>query len=42
MAHQELGMVLMQRVRADFETLAKIESEPRFEGRQIVMVMAPR
>ena len=42
MAHQELGMDLMRRVRSDFESVAKIESEPRFEGRQIVMVMAPR
>ena len=42
MAHQELGMDLMQRVKADFEGLAKIESDPRFEGRQIVMVMAPK
>ncbi|MEZ5925970.1 MAG: translation initiation factor IF-3 [Hyphomicrobiaceae bacterium] len=42
MAHQELGMELMRRVKSDFEALAKIESEPRFEGRQIVMVMAPR
>jgi translation initiation factor IF-3 len=42
MAHQELGMDLMRRVKADFESVAKIESEPRYEGRQIVMVMAPR
>ena len=42
MAHQELGMDLMRRVKADFENIAKIESEPRYEGRQIVMVMAPR
>jgi translation initiation factor IF-3 len=42
MAHTELGMDLMRRVKADFENVAKIESEPRYEGRQIVMVMAPR
>ncbi len=42
MAHQELGMDLMRKVKADFESTAKIESEPRFEGRQIVMVMSPK
>jgi translation initiation factor IF-3 len=42
MAHQDLGMDLMRRVKAEFESLAKIESEPRYEGRQIVMVMAPK
>jgi translation initiation factor IF-3 len=42
MAHQELGMEVLQRVRTDTETIAKVESEPRFEGRQMVMVLAPR
>jgi len=42
MAHQELGMQLLHRVKADFETEAKVEQEPRPEGRQIVMVLAPR
>jgi translation initiation factor IF-3 len=42
MAHQELGMDLLRRVRADLQDLAKVEAEPRLEGRQMVMVLAPR
>jgi translation initiation factor IF-3 len=42
MAHQELGIVLLQRVKADLEDLAVCESFPRrVEGRQMVMVLAP-
>jgi len=42
MAHQELGMQVLQRVKAEVESIAKVESEPRLEGRQMVMVLAPR
>ena len=42
MAHQELGQQLLDRVKKDTLEAAKVESEPRFEGRQIVMVLAPR
>lgn len=42
MAHQYLGMELMQKVRADFEELAKVELEPKLEGRQMIMVLSPR
>jgi translation initiation factor IF-3 len=42
MAHQQLGMEVLQRVRGDLETIAKVEAEPRLEGRQMVMVLAPR
>jgi translation initiation factor IF-3 len=42
MAHQELGYKLLDRVKVDTATMAKIESEPRFEGRQMVMLLAPR
>jgi translation initiation factor IF-3 len=42
MAHQEIGMNVLKRVRADTEPLAKVESEPRFEGKQMVMVLAPK
>ncbi len=42
MAHQELGMAVLQRVKAEVETIAKVESEPRLEGRQMVMVLAPK
>ena len=42
MAHQSLGMDVLRRVKADLETIAKVEAEPRFEGRQMVMVLAPK
>jgi translation initiation factor IF-3 len=42
MAHQELGYQLLNRVKGDTLKIAKVEQEPRFEGRQVVMVLAPR
>src|ERR1700686_1997546 len=42
MAHQKLGYKLLDRVKVDTAPIAKIESEPRFEGRQMVMLLAPR
>lgn len=42
MAHQELGMQLLLKVRDTLEEKAKVESSPRSEGRQMVMVLAPR
>jgi translation initiation factor IF-3 len=42
MAHQELGTQLLERVKADTAEIAKVESEPKFEGRQMVMILAPR
>jgi translation initiation factor IF-3 len=42
MAHQELGYQLLQRVKAELQELSKVEAEPRLEGRQMVMVLAPR
>ena len=42
MAHQELGMNLLVKVRDQMETLAKVESSPRSEGRQMIMVLAPK
>jgi translation initiation factor IF-3 len=42
MAHMEIGHRLLARVKADFENEAKVEQEPRTEGRQIVMVVAPK
>ena len=42
MAHQELGYQLLNRVKDDTTKIAKVEQEPRFEGRQVVMVLAPR
>ena len=42
MAHVELGSQLLQRVREDIEEEAKIESLPKMEGRQMIMVLAPK
>jgi translation initiation factor IF-3 len=42
MAHQDLGMQLLQKVKLESETFAKVELEPRLEGRQMIMVLAPR
>ena len=42
MAHQDRGADLLQRVQNDFEEIAKVEQFPKKEGRQIMMVMAPR
>ncbi|MGX1306942.1 translation initiation factor IF-3 [Amorphus suaedae] len=41
MAHQEIGMDLLRKVKSETEDFAKVESEPRLEGRQMVMVLAP-
>ncbi len=42
MAHQELGTQLLNRVKEDTSKMAKVEMEPRFEGRQMIMILAPR
>jgi translation initiation factor IF-3 len=42
MAHQELGVKLLKRVEADLDELATVEQFPKLEGRQLIMVMAPR
>ena len=42
MAHQELGLELLNRVAADVGEAGKIESMPRLEGRQMVMMVAPK
>ena len=42
MAHMEIGMELLQKVKRDVDTIGKIEQEPKLEGRQMVMVMAPK
>ena len=41
MAHQELGLGLLTKVREQLEGKIKIESEPKMEGRQAIMVVAP-
>lgn len=42
MAHQELGAALLNKVKEELDPIAKVESYPRLEGRQMVMVLAPR
>jgi translation initiation factor IF-3 len=42
MAHQELGMQLLNKVKEEVDEIAKVETYPRLEGRQMVMVLAPR
>jgi translation initiation factor IF-3 len=42
MAHQDIGFRLLERVKAETGALAKVEAEPSMEGRQMVMVLAPR
>ena len=42
MAHPELGMKLLNKVQADFEEIAKVEYAPRMEGRQMIMILAPK
>ncbi|WP_354188675.1 translation initiation factor IF-3 [Bartonella silvatica] len=42
MAHQDLGLKLLQRVKEDTSEIAKVESEPKLEGRQMMMVIAAK
>ena len=42
MAHQELGMKMLKRVEADLDELGVVEQIPKMEGRQMVMVLAPK
>jgi len=42
MSHQELGMDLLKRVQDDMAEIAKVEAYPRLEGRQMLMVIAPK
>lgn len=42
MAHQEIGLELMERVRGDLDELGTVEAMPKLEMRQMIMVMAPR
>jgi len=42
LAHQELGMNVLMRVKDDLDEVAKVEQHPRMEGRQMTMVMSPK
>ena len=42
MVHQEIGLKVLERVRDELEEKAKVEQMPRLEGRQMIMVLAPK
>jgi len=42
MAHQELGMELLNRVEKDLEEVGVVEQRPKMEGRQLIMILGPR
>ena len=42
LAHPELGMKLLQQVKTEFDPIAKVEYEPRMEGKQMIMILAPK
>ena len=42
MAHQDIARALMDRVKASMEDVAKVEFEPKLEGRQMIMILAPQ
>ncbi len=42
LAHQDIGYALLNRVRTETAPVAKVEAEPSMEGRQMVMILAPR
>ncbi|HEX8988173.1 MAG TPA: translation initiation factor IF-3, partial [Rhodocyclaceae bacterium] len=41
MAHQEFGMRMLERIKADLEDIGQVEQFPKMEGRQLIMVIAP-
>jgi translation initiation factor IF-3 len=41
MVHPEIGMKLMKRIELDLEDLGQVEAQPKFEGRQVIMILAP-
>ncbi len=42
MAHQELGSQMLERIEKDLEELGSVEQYPKMEGRQMIMVLAPK
>ena len=42
MAHQDIGVRVLERIRADMDPHTKVEQMPRMENRQMVMVLTPR
>lgn len=42
MAHQEIGMRMLERLRGDLDEVGQVEQMPKMEGRQMIMVLAPK
>jgi len=42
LAHKNIGMELLQRVKGDLADIADVELEPKFEGRQMIMIVVPK
>ena len=42
MAHQDIGVRVLERIRSEMDTTSKVEQMPRMENRQMVMVLSPR
>jgi translation initiation factor IF-3 len=42
MAHQDLGLKVLERIRSELGEVVKVESMPRLENRQMIMVLAPK
>jgi translation initiation factor IF-3 len=42
MAHQEIGMRMLERLRTDLDEIGQVEQMPKMEGRQMIMVLAPK
>lgn len=42
MAHQELGLKVLERIKSDLEAVSQVEAMPKLEGRQMIMVLTPR
>ncbi len=42
MAHQEIGMRMLERLKGDLAELAQVEQMPKLEGRQMIMILAPK
>jgi translation initiation factor IF-3 len=42
MVHQEIGQALLEKIKKDNEEFIKVEQEPRMEGKQVIMVLAPK
>jgi translation initiation factor IF-3 len=42
MAHQDIGVKVLERIRSEMDTLTKVEQMPKMENRQMVMVLSPR